>query len=104
MVHGCELILACSRQQCLQHIDNVPLLISGRFYHRIAAVFLHTPSIAMASNHPQISALSQMLELSCFIDSQSTQLAQCLMAFSKKVSNKHDCYLLKKCCKEIHWR
>ena len=90
----CELILASSEQQWLQTIDQAQLLISGRFHHSIAAAFLHTPFIVMASNTPKITAMLKMLELNCFIDSQSPRLADRLYAFSEKVLSQPEDYVL----------
>lgn len=56
-----ELVEAKSLEMWLDTINKATLVVSGRFYHSIAAFCLNTPFIALNSNTPKIHSICAFL-------------------------------------------
>ncbi|MEE9493377.1 MAG: polysaccharide pyruvyl transferase family protein [Gammaproteobacteria bacterium] len=60
---GVEFCHATTLEQWLSEIASARLLVSGRFHHSIAAAFLKTPFVLLASNTQKNRALAESLSL-----------------------------------------
>lgn len=83
---------ATSLADWLSIIEQSTLLVSGRFYHTIAAACLGTPFIALNSNTPKMDGLAHILQLEKTINYSSKTIFEdyrgitCITRITRRIS------------------